>query len=183
MHLAEEARYQEGVFSRQQALGSGMSAQQVRRRFLTGSWTKVANNVYADSGLKMTTAAWRWAAVLSCGPEAVLSHRSAAEMWGMPVAPPNRTEITVAHHARVRPGPKVMVHSAAMDASDVAGLRGIALTSQRRTVLDCLLILPTNQGRSLLDRALQRAGFNFRPLPPPCARPVAGPVSPVRGLF
>ena len=65
MHLAEEARYQEGVFSRQQALGSGMSAQQVRRRLLTGSWTKVANNVYADSGLKMTTAAKATALLLT----------------------------------------------------------------------------------------------------------------------
>ena len=134
MHLAEKAHYQEGVFSRQQALASGMSAQQVRRRLVTGSWTRLANNVYADSGLKMTTAAWRGAAVLSCGPEAVLSHRSAAEMWGMPVEPPNRPEITAPHHARVRPGPKVIVHSAAMDAADVAGLRGIVLTSQRRIV-------------------------------------------------
>ena len=107
MRLADTARYQGGVFSRRQALASGVSAKLVRRRLAEGSWVKPATNVYADAGLDMTRAAWMWAAVLSSGERAAISHRSAAQLWGMPVSAPTRPEVSVPNGSHPRPGPQV----------------------------------------------------------------------------
>ena len=154
MRLADLARHQDGVFSRRQARESGLSSQQVRRRVRSGTWTEIANRVYADRGLPMTAAAWRWAAMLSCGPKAVVSHRSAAQLWGMPVSVPPRPEISFPAHTR--PGPRVKVHRVDVPPSDVQIVAGQKVTSRERTVADCLLVLSEPQGRTLLDRALQR---------------------------
>jgi very-short-patch-repair endonuclease len=156
MRLADIARRQHGVFSRRQVLASGLSAQRVRRRVLVGTWIEVVNEVYADAGLVLTPAAWQWAAVLGCGTQAVLSHRSAAQVWAMPVQTPARPEVTVPLGARPRPGPQVRVHNIALPGRDVRTVRGLRLTSRQRTVLDCLLALRPDEGRMLLDRALQR---------------------------
>jgi hypothetical protein len=156
MRLSDDARYQHGVFSRRQALESGLSGRQVRRRVASGAWTEPVRNVYADAGLRMSDTAWRWAAVLSCGAQAVLSHRSAAMVWGMPIPAPDRPDISMPVGAHARPGSRVRLHSIAVPPRDVQGVGGLPVTSQQRTVLDCLLTLPHDQGRTLLDRALQR---------------------------
>ena len=154
MRLADLARRQDGVFSRRQALESGLSSQQIRRRVMSGTRTEIANRVYADRGLPMTATAWQWAAVLSCGPKAVVSHRSAAQLWGMPVPATPRPEISFPGHTR--PGPRVKVHRVDVPPSDVQVVAGQKVTSRERTVADCLLVLSEPQGRTLLDRALQR---------------------------
>ena len=156
MRLADHARYQHGVFSRRQALESGLSGRQVRRRVTSVVWTQPVHNVYADAGLRMSDAAWRWAAVLCCGPDAVLSHRCAAQLWDMPVRAAPRPEISVPVSARVRPGSRVHLHNIAVPRRDIRIVCGLPVTSRQRTVLDCLLTLPHDQGRTLLDRALQR---------------------------
>jgi len=156
MHLVDDARYQHGVFSRRQALDSGLTVRQIKRRLTTQAWSEPANNVYADAGLTMTDLAWQWAALLSCGARAMLSHRSAADVWGMPVPRPPRPEVSLPVSAHARPGPHVTVHRVTVPTRDFVGIRGLRVTSRQRTVLDCLLILPENEGRTLLDRALQR---------------------------
>ena len=158
MRLADDARHQHGLFSRRQALDGGLSARQLRRRLGNGIWTEPAHNVYADAGLLMTPAAWRWAVLLSGGSKAVLSHRSAAEVWDMPVTAPPRPEISVPVSAHARPGAQVMVHRVTVPTRDVRVFGRMPVTSRQRTVLDCLLDLPVDQGRTLLDRALQRLG-------------------------
>ena len=49
MRLAHVARHQHGVFSRRQALESGLNGRQVRRRVASGVWAQPVNNVYADA--------------------------------------------------------------------------------------------------------------------------------------
>ena len=161
MRLADDARHQHGMFSRRQALDSGLSARQLRRRLTYGIWTEPVRNVYADAGLLMTPAAWRWASLLSGGPQAVLSHRSAAEVWDMPVTAPPRPEISVPVSAHARPGPQVKVHRITVPTRNVLAFRRMSVTSRQRTVLDCLLDLPVDQGRTLFDRALQRGWVNL----------------------
>jgi hypothetical protein len=133
-----------------------MSIETVRRRRADGRWQEPAPNVYADAGLPLTPASWRWAAVLSCGAHAVVSHGSAAQVWQMPTPTPPRPEISVPHGVRARPGPRIRLHRIPVAAEDVEVVSGLPVTSRQRTILDCLLSLPPSQGRTLLDRALQR---------------------------
>ena len=69
---------------------------------------------------------------------------------------PPRPEVSVPHDVRARPGPGIRLHRIAVPARDVHVIAGLPVTSRQRTVLDCLLSLPPDQGRTLLDRALQR---------------------------
>lgn len=75
-------RAQHGVLTRTQLLKLGISAKGVKHRVATGRLHPLAAGVYAV-GRPGLTPHGRWmAAVLACGPDAVLSHRSAAELWG-----------------------------------------------------------------------------------------------------
>jgi very-short-patch-repair endonuclease len=48
--------------------------------------------------------------------------------------------------------------------ADLVLIDEIALTSQPRTVIDCLRLLPEPSGRTLLDRALQQGWISFEDL-------------------
>lgn len=156
MRLSLLAQRQHGVFSRDQALAGDLSAWQVHQRLTSGAWRCVATEVYADASVPLSVAARRWAAVLACGTDAVLSHSSAALAWGMPVIEPRRPEVSVPTDAHRKPGAGVRVRRATVPAAEVCAMDGLPTTSRRRTVLDCLLVLPEPDGRRLLDRALQQ---------------------------
>jgi hypothetical protein len=74
------------------------------------------------------------AAVLACGPGAVLSHRSAATLWGTDKHAPSKPEVTT-RAGRSRPG--IRVHrSRTLTDADVTEHFGIRVTSPARTVFD-----------------------------------------------
>ena len=79
--LAELANRQWGVISIAQleALGLGRSA--VTRRVQAGRLHRIHRGVYAVGHRALRVEGRRLAAVLACGPGAVLSHVSAAAHW------------------------------------------------------------------------------------------------------
>jgi len=82
--LAEVAGTQHGVVSRAQLYEMGFDNPAVERRIAGGRLHRLHRGVYAV-GHKVVS--WRGAylaAVLACGEGAVLSHRSAADLWGHP---------------------------------------------------------------------------------------------------
>src|SRR4051794_26434919 len=77
------AERQHGVVSRQQLLDAGLSRRGIQHRLKRGRIHSVESGVYAV-GRPALTREGRWmAAVLACGPGAMLSHRSAAALWGI----------------------------------------------------------------------------------------------------
>jgi very-short-patch-repair endonuclease len=76
------------------------------------------------------------AVVEACGTDAVLSHRSAAELWELCPARPGLLEVTVvARTAGDRPA--IRRHRVAeLDGRDIRRRRGIPVTSPARTILD-----------------------------------------------
>lgn len=91
------------------------------------------------------------AAVLACGPDAVLSHRSAGVLWGILERERTAVDVTVAGRRRGRPGIRVHESALATDERTVRG--GIPATTAARTLLDLAAHLQTHQ----LNRALERA--------------------------
>jgi very-short-patch-repair endonuclease len=79
----ELCRRQRGVVSRSQALAAGLSPDAIRARLDSGRWQRVATGTYATFTGEVSRAARRWAALLRLGPDAVLSHLSAAEEIGL----------------------------------------------------------------------------------------------------
>jgi hypothetical protein len=74
---------QSGVVSRQQALDCGFTLGAIRAMVQPGRWRRLGRGVYWMFSGPPTRAALLWAAVLEVGSGAVLSHESAAELWGL----------------------------------------------------------------------------------------------------
>jgi Protein of unknown function (DUF559) len=93
------------------------------------------------------------AAVLACGPGAVLSHRSAAALWG--IRPTIRTAIEVMTPGRVgRRRAGIEVHDAAsLRATDVTRVDHIPCTTVARTLFDLAAVVD----RHALERAYDQA--------------------------
>jgi hypothetical protein len=77
------ATEQYGVLARRQLLGLGFSAKQIETRLASGWLLPLRRDVYAVGHLRVSRRGRWMAAVLACGPDAVLSHESAACFWGL----------------------------------------------------------------------------------------------------
>ena len=101
------------------------------------------------------------AAVLACGPGAVLSHRSAAELWQIlkPVAGP--AHVTVPTNAGRRRRAGIAVHrSGALLTSQTTTKAGIPVTKPTRTLTDLRATVEPKEYR----RALRQAEFLRLPI-------------------
>jgi hypothetical protein len=101
------------------------------------------------------------AAVLASGSRAVLSHRSAADLWGIR---PNATriEVTVPHDGGRRGPPGVQVHRTRMLApQDFTVNDGIPVTSVARTLLDLSGVVKAPDLATAIDRAERSGSFDL----------------------
>jgi hypothetical protein len=92
------------------------------------------------------------AAVLACGPGAVLSHRTAAAHWDLLKTDQTRIDVTAPRGRHGASG--IRLHrSRSLDAQDTTRHDGIPVTSVSRTLLD----LAATARRTELERALAQA--------------------------
>lgn len=119
---------------RRQLLKLGLSPGVIDNRIKTG-WLR---HVYFVGHGPPSRYALDLAAVLACGPSAVLSHASAAALWKLVPYParPRAIEVTVAvGHSDHKPG--IRVHRTRdLDPSEIRTRHGIPVTSPTRTLLD-----------------------------------------------
>jgi predicted transcriptional regulator of viral defense system len=81
--LAALADRQHGVVAREQLLGLGVAERTVERWLAVGRLRPLNHGAYAVGHIQLRREG-RWlAAVFACGEGAVLSHRSAAALWGL----------------------------------------------------------------------------------------------------
>jgi very-short-patch-repair endonuclease len=93
------------------------------------------------------------AAVLACGPHAVLSHRSAAVAWGL-MRYYGPVEVTAPSKHRVR---GVTVHRSRLAAAEITRQYDIPTTTPARTLTDLARVLtPTALTRAVNDARLNR---------------------------
>jgi very-short-patch-repair endonuclease len=127
---------QHGVITRQQLLDLGFSEKQIRQRIANRRLHPLWRGVYAV-GRPEVSPEGRWlAALLACGPNALLSHGSAATLWGLGWYERGSIEVTL-RQASVRRRPGIRVHRhPSISGADVATRRAIPVTSAVRTVID-----------------------------------------------
>ena len=92
-----QLHYQSGVVSREQARDAGFTDKAIDWRLRSGSWQRLHRGTYATFTGPLPREAKLWAAVLSVGPGAVLSHETAAEVHGLIDKPIRQTHISVPH--------------------------------------------------------------------------------------
>jgi very-short-patch-repair endonuclease len=145
------AERQHGVVTRAQLLELGLNRGSIMHRIDLGRLRPIHRGVYTI-GHRLLTRDGRWmAAVLACGRGAVLSHHSAAALWG--VRQSDRLEVTTQASHR---GPKgVTVHRSALRPDERTTHRGIPTTTVPRTLMDLSAVVRPDALRSALRKAEQ----------------------------
>jgi len=113
--------------------------------------------VYAGGRPGVGRLGWWMAAVLACGPEALLSHHSAAALWGIRRARPKDVRradihVVVAGHARLRPG----IRAHRRHNHELPGRRAvdhIPVTHPVATLVDLASDLPDGQLEAAVNEA------------------------------
>jgi hypothetical protein len=104
---------QGGVISRSQGAEFGLAGEGMRNRVRFADWQHVQRGVYATFSGDIRRETRLWAALLRAGPEAVLSHQTAAELYGLSKQPSPMIQLTVpattnpVKHGKI---PGVIVH-------------------------------------------------------------------------
>jgi predicted transcriptional regulator of viral defense system len=150
--LAALAATQYGVVSRAQLLALGFGRGGVERRVAAGRLHRRHRGVYTVGHTVLSRNGAYLAAVLVCGPHAVLSHRSAAALWGLRPSDAPRIDVTVPRTSGVRTTDAIVVHRPLL-APDPMTHDGIPVTTPGRTLADLALALPRRQ----LEKAVEAA--------------------------
>lgn len=132
----ELAGKQHGIVTRQQLLALGFGRRSIEHRVAHGRLHLVMHGVYAV-GWPPLTPRRRWmAAVLACGDEAMLSHHSAAALWGIAKERADRVDVSVRRRCELkRRGLKVRGRPT-LRPEDVAIKDRIPVTAVARTLVD-----------------------------------------------
>jgi hypothetical protein len=147
--VAELAARQHGVVSRWQLLDLGFSTSAIGRWIEADRLHPVFRGVYAVGHTALPRLGRTHAAVLACRDGAVLSHRSAAELWGLLRSSRYVIDVTVPRRIKGQRG--IKVHFAAAIERDVR--ERIPVTSVAQTLYDVAVTEPKRQ----LERAWDQA--------------------------
>jgi very-short-patch-repair endonuclease len=132
--VAGLAGRQHGVVGRWQLRELGLGEKMIKTRIAHGGLGRLHRGVYAV-GHRALTVESRWmAAVLAHGPHAVLSHRSAGQLWGLYPRGRIAPEITCPGSKKTKRG--IVAHRGSLPSDEVVQVRGIPVTSVPRTMLD-----------------------------------------------
>lgn len=124
------------MVARFQLLELGFTPHAIQHRIRQGRLHGVRRGVYAVGRPELTQCGVWMAAVLSCGPDAVLSYESAAVLWGIRKIERRRIEVSVQVGVdRRQPG--ITVHRrSGLRPDDLTRHRGIPVTSPVCTIVD-----------------------------------------------
>ena len=164
--VARIAARQHARVLRHDALGCGMTDRMIHSRVAAGRWVLVCRGVYRIAGVPVT---WKQRALAACmvsGPEAVVSHRSAAVLWGVSGFRPGAIDITVPPRRSNR-NPLARVHRSAVE-----GTRrdGIPVTRPARTLADLAAVVGAETLEEAVDDVLCRRLCRLDELMAPAGR-------------
>lgn len=151
--LRATASRQHGVVSTRQLRALGLSESAISHRVARGDLRRLHRGVFAVGPVGEGELTHFAAAVLACWPGALLSHLSAAILWGLIDRADGPVHVTVAgRRPRSRDG--IRVHCAtAVDQRDRRIRRNLPVTSPSLTVLD-LAAIETRLAETALNEGL-----------------------------
>jgi very-short-patch-repair endonuclease len=165
--LAALADRQHGVVAVWQLAAIGLGEGAIRYRAKVGRLHRIHHGVYAVGYRKLTRQGHRMAAVLAYGPDAVLSHRSAAAHWEIGQAS-YKTDVTTAQSKRSRK--TIRAHASNLHPEDRTTHDGIPITSIARTILDLAARSSNDQLIYLIENADRRYLLDLKALDRAIAR-------------
>jgi hypothetical protein len=149
--LAGLARRQHGVVARRQLAALGIGDGAIKARLRLGQLHSIHRGVYSVGHRRLTMRGVWLAAVLASGEGALLSHRSAAALWGLMRPRWSPADVTSCHGRAGRDG--ILLHRSRVEVDERAIEAGIPVTSLPRTLLDLAEVIDAVQ----LKRAFEEA--------------------------
>ena len=149
--IAELADRQHGVVARYQLRELGLSRDAIDGRIRAKRLHRVFRGVYAVGRRRLDQRGVWMGAVLSCGPDALLSHRAAAALAGIRPASGGWIDVTVPR--RLRPRDRIRPHIARVPEDERTVHAGIPTTSVPRTLLDLATLLQPSELRRAAEQA------------------------------
>ena len=154
--IARVAGRQDNVITLEQLLDAGLGRGAIEHRVKARTMRHMHRAVYLLGAAPPTQMARARAAVMACGDGAVISHRSAAEMFALLPETDREVDVTVVGR---NPGfhPGIRLHRPrAMARHEVTKMRGIPVTSVARTIADLAATEPTRDVEAAFQEALYR---------------------------
>jgi very-short-patch-repair endonuclease len=155
--IARLAVRDHGVLATAELLACGLTHAGIHRRARAGWLHRLHHGVYAVGHVSLSREGHWLAAVKACGPDAVLSHLSAAELWELIGRCAGPIHVTVPDTRRPRPDRGIAVHrSKTLRSRDITHRGRMPVTTPSRTLRDLKRILPREQWEAVVDRARAR---------------------------
>ncbi len=156
------AAEQHNVVSLAQLVSIGFTESAVWKAVRAGRLYRIHQGVYAVGRADLTARGHWMAAVLACGPGAVLSHAAAAALHGIRQTAASRVDVTVTRISCViHTGIRVHKHPD-LTAADVTIVDGIPVMSVARTLLALATVLREPQLERACDQAVIERVFDMR---------------------
>jgi very-short-patch-repair endonuclease len=135
--VAAVAERQHGVITRDQLRQLGAPERTIERWVDDGRLHPVHGEVFALGHPRISETGRRWAAVLAYGEGALLSHHSAAALWGLARRRAGVIDVTAARGRQgIRRRRGIFIHRGRLHPEDRAARGGIPVTTVARTLFD-----------------------------------------------
>lgn len=163
------AASQRTMITHEQLVACGLGPRAIKWRLETRRLHVEFRGVYSFGCGELPPLAREQAALLACGAQAFLSHRSAAFFWGMRKSPPQDVEVSiVGRPCSSRNG--IRVHRIkAIDRRDLVRKDGLRVSSPARAVLEVAAVAP-DELVDVVEEGLARRRVNGRELETVLAR-------------
>jgi very-short-patch-repair endonuclease len=152
--LARLAARQHGVIARRQLLALGFGDEAIKTRVEAERLQALHREVFAVGHARVSRQG-RWlAAVLAYGDSALLSHRSAAALWGLTKPRTGAIDVTApAGWQGMRRRDGIWIHRGRLHPEDGANRAGIPVTVVARTLFDLAEVVNLKQLESAWEEA------------------------------
>jgi len=162
---------QHGVVARRQLRALGFGTEAIKAALAEGRLSSLHEEVYAVGHLRVPRRGYWWAAVLAYGPNALLSHHTAAVLWG--IQRPRRGPIHVTAgcgRQGVRRREGIWVHRCKLAAEDTTIREGMPVTTVARTLFDLAEVAPYETLKGAVEEADRLKLLRLRELEQVCER-------------
>lgn len=154
MALHDVAATQHGVIERRQAVALAPTRSAARHELDSDRWIAAGAGVFRLRGSRETASQRAMIALLGAGSGAVVSHHTAAALWGVPGAPLSPTHLTTLRDTNCRGAGQIVLHRARrLGADQITELDGLPITRPERVPFDLANIgVPAVRIERIIDR-------------------------------
>ena len=163
-------RRQLGLINRSQATELGLRDGHLERLIDTGVLERVHEGVFRHTAVAPSYEQRLMAGLLAAGPTSVVSHRSAAFIWGVPNLAVALVELSRPGSAPVRRAGLHVHRITPLDDLDRTGRDGLAITAPARTIIDLASVVSAGLTRRALETWLSTGTLSFTELEGALAR-------------